>query len=59
MAPPPHKLVIAYEPVWAIGSGLTPTPADVAEVHAFIRKRLSRALQRRRWPHPDPVWRVG
>jgi triosephosphate isomerase len=35
------QLVIAYEPVWAIGSGLTPTPADVAEVHAFIRKRLS------------------
>ena len=34
------KLVVAYEPVWAIGSGLTPTPADVAEVHGFIRQRL-------------------
>ena len=34
------KLVIAYEPVWAIGSGLTPTPANVAEVHAFIRRQL-------------------
>jgi triosephosphate isomerase len=34
-------LVIAYEPVWAIGTGLTPTPQDVAEVHEFIRKRLS------------------
>ena len=34
-------LVIAYEPVWAIGTGLTPTPADVAEVHAFIRERLT------------------
>jgi triosephosphate isomerase len=34
------KLVIAYEPVWAIGTGLTPTPADVAEVHGFIRERL-------------------
>jgi len=33
-------LVIAYEPVWAIGTGLTPTPADVAEVHGFIRERL-------------------
>ena len=33
-------LVVAYEPVWAIGSGLTPTPADVAEVHGFIRKHL-------------------
>ena len=35
-------LVVAYEPVWAIGSGLTPTPADVAEVHGFIRARLVR-----------------
>jgi triosephosphate isomerase (TIM) len=34
------NLVIAYEPVWAIGTGLTPTPADVAEVHGFIRERL-------------------
>jgi len=33
-------LVIAYEPVWAIGTGLTPTAADVAEVHGFIRERL-------------------
>jgi triosephosphate isomerase len=38
------KLVIAYEPVWAIGTGLTPTPADVAEVHAFLRKRLTERL---------------
>jgi triosephosphate isomerase (TIM) len=34
------KLVVAYEPVWAIGTGLTPTRDDVAEVHAFIRKRV-------------------
>jgi triosephosphate isomerase len=34
------KAIIAYEPVWAIGTGLTPTPGDVAEVHAFIRRRL-------------------
>jgi triosephosphate isomerase len=33
-------LVIAYEPVWAIGTGLTPTAADVADAHAFIRHRL-------------------
>ena len=33
--------MVAYEPVWAIGTGLTPTPADVAEVHAFIRERLT------------------
>ena len=35
------NLVIAYEPVWAIGTGLTPTPANVAEVHAFIRRQLT------------------
>jgi triosephosphate isomerase len=34
------NLVVAYEPVWAIGTGLTPTPADVAQAHEFIRKRL-------------------
>ena len=34
------NLVVAYEPVWAIGTGLTPTPQDVALVHAFIRERL-------------------
>ncbi len=31
------NLVIAYEPVWAIGTGLTPSAADVAEMHAAIR----------------------
>jgi triosephosphate isomerase len=36
------NLVIAYEPVWAIGSGLTPTTKDIAEVHAEIRARLQR-----------------
>jgi triosephosphate isomerase len=35
------NLVVAYEPVWAIGTGLTPTPADVAEAHGFIRERLA------------------
>ena len=42
MARSPDNLVIAYEPVWAIGTGLTPTPADVAEVHGFIRERLTK-----------------
>jgi triosephosphate isomerase len=32
--------VVAYEPVWAIGTGLTPTVADVAEVHGAIRAAL-------------------
>ena len=31
------NLVVAYEPVWAIGTGLVPSPADVAEMHAAIR----------------------
>ncbi|MFE1600830.1 triose-phosphate isomerase [Methylobacterium sp. ID0610] len=36
--------VIAYEPVWAIGTGLTPTAADVAEVHGLIRRELEERL---------------
>ena len=35
------NLIIAYEPVWAIGTGLTPTSAEVAEVHAFVRKQVT------------------
>ncbi|HEY3150013.1 MAG TPA: triose-phosphate isomerase [Dongiaceae bacterium] len=34
------NLVVAYEPVWAIGTGRTPTPEDVAAVHAHIRGLL-------------------
>ena len=36
--------VIAYEPVWAIGTGLTPTPADIAEVHASLREMLDKLV---------------
>ncbi len=36
-----QRLVIAYEPVWAIGTGRTATPAQAQEVHAHIRKRLT------------------
>jgi triosephosphate isomerase len=35
------NLVVAYEPVWAIGTGLTPTTADVEQVHRFIRGVLT------------------
>jgi triosephosphate isomerase len=34
------NLVVAYEPVWAIGTGLTPTAQDVQQVHKFIRDNL-------------------
>jgi triosephosphate isomerase len=40
----PAKLVIAYEPVWAIGTGRTATPAQAQEVHAHIRARLAERL---------------
>ena len=38
------SMVIAYEPVWAIGTGQTATPADVAEVHGHIRELLAQRL---------------
>jgi len=36
--------VIAYEPVWAIGTGLTPSTAEVAEAHAHIRTELGKVM---------------
>jgi triosephosphate isomerase len=35
------RIVIAYEPVWAIGTGKTATPEDADSVHAFIREKIS------------------
>ena len=40
LPPAGERLVVAYEPVWAIGTGRTPTPDDVAEVHALVRRTL-------------------
>ncbi|MCE8007911.1 triose-phosphate isomerase [Aestuariivita sp.] len=39
--PTAGKLVIAYEPIWAIGTGLTPTPAQIGEVHGHMRAALT------------------
>ncbi|OIO38670.1 MAG: triose-phosphate isomerase [Candidatus Omnitrophica bacterium CG1_02_46_14] len=38
------KIIIAYEPVWAIGTGRVATPQQAEEVHAFIRKELTKAF---------------
>ncbi len=36
-----HEVVVAYEPIWAIGTGRTPTLEDIAAMHASIRAKLS------------------
>jgi triosephosphate isomerase len=36
------RTVVAYEPVWAIGTGLTATPAQAQEIHHFVRNLLAR-----------------
>jgi triosephosphate isomerase len=38
----PHRVVIAYEPVWAIGTGRTATDQQAQEVHAYVRQELAR-----------------
>jgi triosephosphate isomerase len=40
-----ENTVIAYEPVWAIGTGKTATPDDIRAMHAFIREKLSENVQ--------------
>ena len=40
----PGSIVVAYEPIWAIGTGLTPTAVDVAEMHAFAREKIEARL---------------
>lgn len=42
---PTEDLVIAYEPVWAIGTGLTPTIAEIQAVHRKIREGLAKPLR--------------
>src|SRR3990172_1824480 len=45
--PAPSGVVIAYEPIWAIGTGKTATPAQAQEVHQFIRKIVAQLYS---WP---------
>jgi triosephosphate isomerase (TIM) len=40
-----QRLIVAYEPVWAIGTGLTPTLADIGEMHTAIRARVPTATR--------------
>jgi triosephosphate isomerase len=40
----PAKLAIAYEPIWAIGTGKVPTAAEIGEMHAALRERLLSAF---------------
>jgi triosephosphate isomerase (TIM) len=40
----PDQLVVAYEPVWAIGTGRTPTNPEIQEMHAHLRDLLGRAM---------------
>jgi len=37
------RFAVAYEPVWAIGTGVNATPADAANAHAFLRRRVAQA----------------
>lgn len=41
----PENTVIAYEPVWAIGTGMTPAPDEIRETHARIREKLASMLE--------------
>ena len=40
----PEQVVVAYEPVWAIGTGRTPTQPEIQEMHAHLRDLLGRAM---------------
>jgi triosephosphate isomerase len=42
----PHSTILAYEPVWAIGTGRTATPDQVQEVHYFIRAWITKGFDK-------------
>jgi triosephosphate isomerase len=39
-----HKIIFAYEPVWAIGTGKTATPQQASEIHRFIRSQFKKPI---------------
>jgi triosephosphate isomerase len=43
-AHPGARMLLAYEPVWAIGTGETATPEDASQAHEILRRRLASAL---------------
>jgi triosephosphate isomerase len=47
------EIVVAYEPMWAVGAGITPTPCEVAVAHTSIRAAVSKIL-----PRQGPVLRI-
>ena len=53
------ELAIAYEPIWAIGTGKVPTTAEIAEMHGAIRERLRRSLRLGRGAGAHFVRRLG
>ncbi len=56
---PGDAFAVAYEPVWAIGSGLTPTSPEIEAMHAAIRARSGRPVRRRGRRGSDPLRRLG
>ena len=49
---------IAYEPVWAIGTGRTPAPADIEAAHAEVRAGWETTIFRERCGAPRAIWRL-